>query len=188
MQDAPNCLVLDEPTNHLDIDSIEALEDALERYDGTVIAVSHDRYFLDRIADRIVLVADGVGACLRGRLVRERRDRAGGGMIARSWRGAVKTADAEAYAAYIDETGMQHYAATPGNRGAWMLTREIGDLTEFITFSLWDSYDAVRASRATTTDRALLPRGRSLPGRTRRDAATTGTWSAPPVASMARHA
>ena len=34
-------------------------------------------------------------------------------MIARSWRGAVKTADAEAYAAYIDETGMQHYAATP---------------------------------------------------------------------------
>ena len=59
MQDAPNCLVLDEPTNHLDIDSIEVLEDALERFDGTVIAVSHDRYFLDRIADRIVLVADG---------------------------------------------------------------------------------------------------------------------------------
>ena len=67
-------------------------------------------------------------------------------MIARSWRGAVKTTDAEAYAAYIDETGMQHYAATPGNRGAWMLTREVdGGLTEFITFSLWDSYDAVRA-------------------------------------------
>jgi ATP-binding cassette subfamily F protein 3 len=59
MQDAPNCLVFDEPTNHLDVDSIEALEDALERYDGTVVAVSHDRYFLDRIADRIVLVADG---------------------------------------------------------------------------------------------------------------------------------
>ena len=37
----------------------EVLEDALERFDGTVIAVSHDRYFLDRIADRIVLVADG---------------------------------------------------------------------------------------------------------------------------------
>ena len=55
----PNCLVLDEPTNHLDIDSIEVLEDALERFDGTVVAVSHDRYFLDRIADRIVHVADG---------------------------------------------------------------------------------------------------------------------------------
>jgi ATP-binding cassette, subfamily F, member 3 len=59
MLDAPNCLVLDEPTNHLDVESIEVLEDALEHYDGTVIAVSHDRYFLDRIADRIVHVADG---------------------------------------------------------------------------------------------------------------------------------
>jgi ATP-binding cassette subfamily F protein 3 len=66
MQDAPNCLVLDEPTNHLDIDSNEALEDALERYDGTVIAVSHDRYFLDRIADRIVLVADGSVVAFEG--------------------------------------------------------------------------------------------------------------------------
>ena len=66
MQDKPNCLVLDEPTNHLDIDSIEVLEDALERFDGTVIAVSHDRYFLDRIADRIVAVADGGVAAYEG--------------------------------------------------------------------------------------------------------------------------
>jgi len=54
-----NCLVLDEPTNHLDIPAVETLEAALEGYDGTVIAVSHDRYFLDRIADRIVEVRDG---------------------------------------------------------------------------------------------------------------------------------
>jgi ATP-binding cassette, subfamily F, member 3 len=66
MHDAPNCLLLDEPTNHLDIDSIEALEGALERYDGTVIAVSHDRYFLDRIADRIVVVADGAAHAYEG--------------------------------------------------------------------------------------------------------------------------
>ena len=66
MEDRPNCLVLDEPTNHLDIDSIEVLEDALERFDGTVIAVSHDRYFLDRIADRIVLVADGEVSSFEG--------------------------------------------------------------------------------------------------------------------------
>jgi ATP-binding cassette subfamily F protein 3 len=66
MQDGGNCMLLDEPTNHLDVDSIEALENALERYDGTVIAVSHDRYFLDRIADRIVLVADGTVRSFEG--------------------------------------------------------------------------------------------------------------------------
>jgi ATP-binding cassette, subfamily F, member 3 len=66
MEDAPNCLLLDEPTNHLDIDSIEALENALEHYDGTVVAVSHDRYFLDRIADRIVVVGDGTAQAYEG--------------------------------------------------------------------------------------------------------------------------
>jgi len=49
-----NVLVLDEPTNHLDIASREALEDALNDYDGTIITVSHDRYFLDRIATEIL--------------------------------------------------------------------------------------------------------------------------------------
>jgi ATP-binding cassette subfamily F protein 3 len=66
MENAPNCLLLDEPTNHLDIDSIEVLENALEHYDGTVIAVSHDRYFLDRIADRIVVVSDGTAHAYEG--------------------------------------------------------------------------------------------------------------------------
>ncbi|HEX5798602.1 MAG TPA: ABC-F family ATP-binding cassette domain-containing protein [Gaiellaceae bacterium] len=56
---APNLLVLDEPTNHLDIESVEALEAALEEFDGTVAVISHDRYFLDRIVDRIVEVRDG---------------------------------------------------------------------------------------------------------------------------------
>jgi ATP-binding cassette, subfamily F, member 3 len=59
MLQRPNLLVLDEPTNHLDIDSVEALEHALEEYDGTVCAISHDRYFLDRLVDRIVEVRDG---------------------------------------------------------------------------------------------------------------------------------
>src|SRR3954469_13283817 len=54
-----NCLLRDEPTNHLDIESVEMLEAALERFDGTAVFVSHDRYFLDRIADRILEVADG---------------------------------------------------------------------------------------------------------------------------------
>ena len=54
-----NCLVLDEPTNHLDIDSAEALEAALEDFEGTVVVISHDRYFLDRIADHTWEVHDG---------------------------------------------------------------------------------------------------------------------------------
>jgi ATP-binding cassette subfamily F protein 3 len=54
-----NCLILDEPTNHLDIPAVETLESALEGYDGTVIAVSHDRYFLERIVDRVLEVGDG---------------------------------------------------------------------------------------------------------------------------------
>ena len=59
MLSGANCLLLDEPTNHLDIDSMEVLESALESYDGTVIVISHDRYLLDRIPDRIVEVRDG---------------------------------------------------------------------------------------------------------------------------------
>jgi ATP-binding cassette, subfamily F, member 3 len=53
-----NFLVLDEPTNHLDIESLEVLEGQLERFDGTVLVISHDRYFLDRIPDRILEVTE----------------------------------------------------------------------------------------------------------------------------------
>ena len=53
---SPNVLMLDEPTNHLDIPSREALEQALLDYPGTIVAVSHDRYFLDRIAGRLLVI------------------------------------------------------------------------------------------------------------------------------------
>jgi len=55
-----NVLVLDEPTNHLDIPSREALEEALDAYEGTILTISHDRYFLDRVATQI-LALDGQG-------------------------------------------------------------------------------------------------------------------------------
>ena len=54
-----NLLLLDEPTNNLDISSAEVLEDALDEFEGTVLVISHDRYFLDRIADRIIELDDG---------------------------------------------------------------------------------------------------------------------------------
>lgn len=54
-----NFLMLDEPTNNLDIRSAEILEDALEELEGSVLVISHDRYFLDRVADRIVELKDG---------------------------------------------------------------------------------------------------------------------------------
>jgi heme-degrading monooxygenase HmoA len=66
-------------------------------------------------------------------------------MIARTWRGTVRRADADEYAEYIRATGIAEYAATPGNRGAWMLRRDDGQVTEFITLSLWESEDAIRA-------------------------------------------
>lgn len=59
MQEHGNVLILDEPTNHLDLSSKEAIETALEEYTGTIIFVSHDRYLLSRIADRLIELTDG---------------------------------------------------------------------------------------------------------------------------------
>ena len=62
-----NLLLLDEPTNHLDIASREALENALDEYDGTVIVVTHDRYLVNRLADRILhMTADGMKEYIGG--------------------------------------------------------------------------------------------------------------------------
>lgn len=53
-----NLLILDEPTNHLDIDSIETLEEALEDFKGTIFFISHDRYFINKISERVIAIED----------------------------------------------------------------------------------------------------------------------------------
>jgi ATPase subunit of ABC transporter with duplicated ATPase domains len=59
MLENPNVLVLDEPTNHLDLESIESLVEALQKYEGTLILVSHDRWFISQLATRIVDIERG---------------------------------------------------------------------------------------------------------------------------------
>lgn len=76
-------------------------------------------------------------------------------MIARIWRGAVRPQDAEEYVAYMRETGVGEYVNTPGNRGAWVLRRQVGETTEVVAFSLWDDMDAVRGFAGDDPSRAV---------------------------------
>ena len=111
LMDEPNVLVLDEPTNDLDIDTLTALEDLLDGWAGTLLVVSHDRYFLERVCDRTVaMLGDrrlrdlpgGVDEYLaRRRAVRAAADRsaAGGGALAGGGAVAAPTDAAAARAA-----------------------------------------------------------------------------------------
>ena len=77
-----NLLILDEPTNHLDIWACDSLEAALKAYEGTAIVVSHDRYFLNRVADLLIVFADGTTEVVYGNydtyeLLRQARNQAG---------------------------------------------------------------------------------------------------------------
>jgi heme-degrading monooxygenase HmoA len=77
-------------------------------------------------------------------------------MIARIWRGAVKRDDADEYAQYIRDTGFAEYGRTAGNRGAWMLRRDDGGETEFLTLSMWESRDAIKAFAGEDIEAAVL--------------------------------
>ena len=79
-------------------------------------------------------------------------------MIARIWKGAVRTPDADAYADYIRQTGVADYEKTPGNRGVWMLRREAGENTQFVMFTLWESLDAVKAFAGEEYEQAVYYR------------------------------
>lgn len=77
-------------------------------------------------------------------------------MIARIWRGWTRPEDTEAYATYIKETGIAEYKATPGNQGAYLISRPDGKRTEFLTISLWDTRDAIVAFAGSDIEQAVF--------------------------------
>jgi heme-degrading monooxygenase HmoA len=84
-------------------------------------------------------------------------DPTGGDVIARLWRGWVATAKSDEYADYIGRTGLAEYRETPGNLGAQMWTRDLGDgRTEVLTLSWWESADHVRGFAGDDIDQAVF--------------------------------
>lgn len=94
---SPDVLLLDEPTNHLDIPSRESLEEALADFPGTIIAVSHDRYFLDRLCDRLLIIRPE-----------------GHRLIAGNYTTYVEIIEREQSLAAAGEAGVRNAAATDG--------------------------------------------------------------------------
>jgi heme-degrading monooxygenase HmoA len=66
-------------------------------------------------------------------------------MILREWRGRVPHEKVDGYIKVLEKTGLREYAATPGNRGVWLLLNRDGEAAEFVTLTLWESRDAIRA-------------------------------------------
>jgi heme-degrading monooxygenase HmoA len=77
-------------------------------------------------------------------------------VIAKIWRGATKAEDAEAYAGYLDRTGVSEYRSTEGNRGVLVLRTIEDDRAEFTLVSLWESMDAVRRFAGDDPSRAVF--------------------------------
>ena len=77
-------------------------------------------------------------------------------MIMRTWRGWTRLEDTDAYAEYILGTGIVEYRATPGNQGAYIVSRQDGDRTEFLTISFWDSRESIVAFAGDDIDRAVF--------------------------------
>jgi heme-degrading monooxygenase HmoA len=76
-------------------------------------------------------------------------------MIARMWRGRIRSNDAPEYVAYVNETGIQEQRRTPGNRGSMILQRDLGDETEILVVSLWETLESVRAFAGEPIEQAV---------------------------------
>jgi heme-degrading monooxygenase HmoA len=77
-------------------------------------------------------------------------------VMARTWRGATKAEDAEAYLEYLQQTGLAEYRKTEGNRGVLGLRRIVNDRAEFFLVSLWESEEAIRRFAGNDIDRAVF--------------------------------
>lgn len=76
-------------------------------------------------------------------------------MIARIWRGRTRSSQAKEYAAYVERTGVAAQRKTPGNLGSMVLQRDLGEESEILVISFWDSWEAVRAFAGEVPERAV---------------------------------
>lgn len=84
-------------------------------------------------------------------------------MIARTWHGVTPASKADAYYKYLEESGVQEYRRTRGNRGVYVLRRIVGDEAHFLLVSLWDSYDSIRAFAGEDLEKArYFPKDREF--------------------------
>jgi ATP-binding cassette subfamily F protein 3 len=115
-----NTLLLDEPTNHLDLDSKEVLLDALADYGGTLVFVSHDRYFVERLATRIVEVADRKATLYPGTYTEYLWSKEAGASGATGTSSAVRSTGAPVHStsARVPRTGAPAAPAAPVHRTA----------------------------------------------------------------------
>jgi ATP-binding cassette subfamily F protein 3 len=142
---------MDEPTNHLDIWSCEALERSISEFEGTVLVVSHDRYFLNQVADRLVVVAEGQARVIEGdyeayqRLLKE-QSQAG---PARSAKAATATAEKAAERVEKKRRKYPYRKAAEIEREIGQLEAEKAELDEALGRpETWKDADRARSTRS----------------------------------------
>ena len=155
----PSLLVLDEPTNHLDIPTREAVEEALEDYAGTILVVSHDRYFLDKVVDRVVELRDGklvsfdgnfsefwyarqtLESPVRGRVKTRERSRVRARVERAQHRDKVASLERRIQEAEAEKLDLERQAADAFDRGEHRRGRRLGRQMERTAAVLQDLYE-----------------------------------------------